>query len=65
MSNQNNWGGLRKPGEGKKLGRNPKLTRPVRITAWVSFEQAFWLKGQGEISETIRNLINERMNENG
>lgn len=53
------WGG-----NGRGGGRKPKITTEpiVRITIRLPKSQYDWLNHQGNISETLRQLIQENMN---
>lgn len=53
------WGG-----KGRGGGRKPKITTEpiVRVTVRLPQSQYDWLNRQGNISETLRKLIQETMN---
>lgn len=63
MTNKHNYPINRKPtGPRPQAGRPSTLKNPIRVTITLEEEQKQFCLGQGELSQVIRTLIQEKMN---
>jgi hypothetical protein len=55
------WGGVRVAGPGKRLGRPPTGAALHRLSVRLTKAQLDWLHAQGNVSETVRGLVEGAM----